>query len=115
MIRHILFIAFVSDITSENLDRVREGFLGIPAVVDGVLGVEWGVNDSLENKSAGYTHSVMMTFLDDSALHRYLRHPEHEKLKKIFRPFLRDIIVFYYPVKEQEHSGPPPVFDTTVS
>lgn len=98
MIRHILLIAFVSDITSENLNRVREGFLGIPAVVDGVSGVEWGVNDSTENKNAGFTHSVLMTFLDESALHRYLRHPEHEKLKEIFRPFTRDIIVFDYPV-----------------
>lgn len=98
MIRHILLIAFVSDITSESINQVRDGFLGVPAVVEGVSGVEWGVNDSPENKNAGFTHSVLMTFCDESALHRYLRHSEHDKLKALFRPFLRDIIVFDYPV-----------------
>lgn len=98
MIRHLLLIAFVSDITSENLSRVREGFLGIPDVVGGVSGVEWGVNNSPENMNAGFTHSVLMTFLDESALLNYLHHPEHEKLKEIFRPFILDIIVFDYPI-----------------
>ena len=100
MIRHILLIAFVSDITSEKLNRFREGFLGIPAVVEGISGVEWGVNDSPENKNAGFTHSVLMTFIDESALLHYLHHPEHEELKAIFLPFIRDIIVFDYLVNE---------------
>lgn len=35
-----------------------------------------------------------MTFTDERARQRYLPQPKHEGLKKIFRPVLKDLIVF---------------------
>lgn len=98
MIRHILLITFTADASPEAISQVREAFLLIPAHVEGVQAVEWGINDSPEGKNAGFTHCVLMTFQDEQARQRYLPHPRHEALKAIFRPVLSNIIVLDYPV-----------------
>lgn len=98
MIRHILLVAFIYGVTPENLHQVREAFQNMPARVEGVSGVEWGVNNSPEIKNAGFIHSVLMTFLDELAWPPKLLHPEHTKLKAIFCPFLHDILVIDYAV-----------------
>ncbi|MEH4990249.1 Dabb family protein [Enterobacter asburiae] len=96
MIRHILFITFTDDATGDQINRVRQAFLQIPYQVEGVIQVEWGVSDSPEGKSAGFTHCVLMTMADEGARQRYLPHPIHEALKGIFCPVLRDIVVLDY-------------------
>ena len=98
MIRHILLIRFKSDANQEAIDAVQAAFLAIPSKIDGVVSVEWGENDSPENKNQGFTHCVLMTFADEDGRSRYLPHPEHEALKSIFQPTLDDIIVFDYSV-----------------
>lgn len=96
MIRHILLIKFKQDAPESELLRLKALFEAMPNLIDGVVSVEWGENDSPEDKNQGYTHSVLMTFSDEEARQRYLPHPEHEALKKVFRPLLADIIVFDY-------------------
>ncbi|EPY6784027.1 Dabb family protein [Klebsiella pneumoniae] len=96
MIRHILLIRFTTEATRGQIASVRSAFLSVPARIQGVTSVEWGENNSPEEKNAGYTHCVMMTFADEAARQRYLPHPEHEAIKNIFRPILNDIIVFDY-------------------
>lgn len=96
MIRHILFITFTDSALPEQIQAVRSAFLQIPDRVEGITGVEWGTNDSPEEKNAGFTHCVLMTFVDEAARQRYLPHPVHDDLKTIFRPILQDIIVLDY-------------------
>uniref|UniRef100_UPI003F7129A7 Dabb family protein n=1 Tax=Enterobacter ludwigii TaxID=299767 RepID=UPI003F7129A7 len=90
MIRHILFITLTDNASHDEINAVRLAFLRIPQRVEGVTGVEWGVNDSPEGQNAGYTHYVLMTFADEAARLRYLPHPA---LKSIFRAVLQDIVV----------------------
>jgi hypothetical protein len=71
-------------------------FESIPQKIEGVISVEWGINDSPEHFNKGYTHSVLMTFSNEEGRQNYLPHPEHEALKKVFNPILEDIIVFDY-------------------
>lgn len=99
MIRHILFITFTDNILPEQIYVVRRAFLQMPLHVEGVTGVEWGMNDSPENKNAGFTHCMLMTFYDAESRQRYLSHPAHDKLKKIFTPFIRDIVVLDFTVE----------------
>ncbi|MGJ3448305.1 Dabb family protein [Enterobacter sp. PTB] len=96
MIRHILFITFIDEASVEQILAVRSAFLEIPDRIEGVISVEWGINDSPEEKNAGYTHCVLMTFADEAARQRYLPHSAHDDLKAIFRPILQDIIVLDY-------------------
>lgn len=96
MIRHILLIEFKPETTPEQITEVKNLFQAIPEKIDGVTAVEWGVNDSPEHKNKHYTHAVLMTFADEHARQTYLPHPEHEALKEVFGPLLKDIIVFDY-------------------
>lgn len=96
MVRHILLIRFNPQAGAQAIDAVKEAFDAIPSKIEGVESVEWGENDSPENKNKGFTHCVLMTFTDDAARNRYLPHPAHEALVAIFRPTLEDIIVFDY-------------------
>ncbi|EBF0843337.1 Dabb family protein [Salmonella enterica subsp. enterica] len=96
MIRHVLLMKFNDDTPRNHLLAIQEGFQSIPDKISGVLSVEWGANNSPEGKSAGFTHCVMMTFMDEPTRVECLYHPEHLALKKIFRPYLADIIVFDY-------------------
>ena len=98
MIRHILLIRFKPEANAQAIKAVREAFLAIPSKIEGVESVEWGENDSPENKNKGFTHCVLMTFEDEATRNRYLPHPEHEALVAIFRPTLDEIIVFDYSI-----------------
>ncbi|WP_436883406.1 Dabb family protein [Enterobacter asburiae] len=98
VIRHILFITFTDSALPEQILAVRTAFLQIPIQIEGVTGVEWGINNSPEGRNSGFTHCVLMTFADEAARQRYLPHPVHEALKVIFRPVLRDIMVLDYTV-----------------
>lgn len=98
MIRHILLIKFKQDAQLSEIAKLRALFEQMPSIVEGVAEVEWGLNDSPEDKNQGFTHSVLMTFVDEAGRQNYLPHPEHDALKDVFRPLLDDIIVFDYQV-----------------
>ncbi|WP_439146695.1 Dabb family protein [Vibrio sp.] len=96
MIRHILLIKFKQEVEVSEIEKLKGLFEAMPIKVEGVTSVEWGLNDSPENKNQGYNHSVLMTFADEAGRQNYLPHPEHDALKDVFRPLLDDIIVFDY-------------------
>jgi len=98
MIRHILFVRFKSDASLQSIEAVRAAFQAMPNKLDGIAKVEWGANNSPENKNRGFTHCIQMTFADESARDNYLPHPEHDALKEIFGAILEDITVLDYSV-----------------
>lgn len=97
MIRHILLIKFKAASTLADIEHIKNLFMAMPEKVEGVVSVEWGINDSPEGKNKAYTHSVLMTFADEAGRKNYLPHPEHQALKDVFGPLLDDIVVFDYP------------------
>lgn len=102
MIRHILLIEFKDEASSEQIEEVKALFATIPAKVDGVVSTEWGSNDSPEGKNQNYTHAVMMTFADEAGRQNYLPHPEHDALRAVFRPLVKDIVVLDYTVPDEK-------------
>jgi hypothetical protein len=94
----MLLIKFKSFTESFEIEYIKVLFESMPQKIKGVISVEWGVNDSPEHINKGYTHSVLMTFVNEEARQVYLPHPEHEALKKVFSPLLEDIIVFDYQI-----------------
>ncbi|HCS62720.1 MAG TPA: stress protein [Cellvibrio sp.] len=98
MIRHILLIKFKAAVDAAQIAASKMLFERMPEKIEGVVAVEWGLNDSPEGLNKNFTHSVFMTFADEAARSRYLPHPEHEALKQQFVPLVEDIIVFDYSV-----------------
>lgn len=96
MIRHILLIKFNESVEATDIETLRGLFISMPEKVEGVMAVEWGLNNSPEHKNQGFTHCVFMTFADEAGRQTYLPHPEHQALKQVFDPLLKDIVVFDY-------------------
>ncbi|MDB1125186.1 Dabb family protein [Vibrio algarum] len=98
MIRHIMLIETKPEATTEEMDAAKQAFMQISRLIDGIVEVEWGINDSLEGKNKNYDLAILMTFSDEEARQRYLPHPEHEALKVHFRKIIKDIVVFDYSI-----------------
>ena len=96
MIRHVLLFRFKPGTSPQSIEKVRAAFKTMPSKVAGVIDVEWGENDSPENKNRDFTHCILMTFADENERDNYLPHPQHSALKEIFDPVLEDIIVLDY-------------------
>lgn len=97
-IRHILLVEYKPEATEEEIEATRLAFLSIGNKISGIEDVEWGLNNSPEGKSAGYELCIQITFQDKSARDVYLDHPEHSKLKQVFRKIIGKLIVFDYSV-----------------
>lgn len=96
MIRHLLLIEFKPTVDAAQIAAARTLFETIPEKIEGIVAVEWGLNDSPEGLNKQFTHAVLMTFTDEAARANYLPHPAHEALKEEFVPLLNDIVVFDY-------------------
>lgn len=96
MIRHVLLVRFKEGASQQSVETLKAAFISIPSKIEGVVDVEWGENNSLENKNRGFTHCILMTFADEDGRDNYLPHPEHENLKQIFNAILEEIIVLDY-------------------
>jgi hypothetical protein len=53
-----------------------------------------GPYSSPEGLNKSFTHGCLMTFADAAARDQYLTHPDHEKVKSEFLPFVEDVIAF---------------------
>ena len=53
-----------------------------------------GPYSSPEGLNRGSTHGCLMTFADAAARNSYLTHPDHEKVKEQFLPFVEEVVAF---------------------
>ena len=100
MIGHILFVRFKSDASLQSIAEILAAFKEMPSKVEGIVDVEWGENNSPENKNKGFTHCILMTFISEATRDNYLPHPEHSALKEVFGTILDEIIVLDYSFSE---------------
>ena len=96
MVRHILLVKFTPETSEQDLSQLEQAFYQLKADIPGIEGVEFGANTSPEGLEKGYTHAVLMTFVDVKARDAYLPHAKHETFKAIFVPMIADILVFDY-------------------
>ncbi|NLQ17736.1 Dabb family protein [Marinomonas sp. M1K-6] len=98
MIRHILLIQFNEFAALSNISIFFETLDSITERVEGIASIEWGVNNSNEGANKGFTHCVMMTFIDEAARNHYLPHAAHDEIKKLLGPLLSDMIIIDYSI-----------------
>jgi hypothetical protein len=96
MIRHVLLLRFKADVSELDMLAAFKSFESMSEKIDGVVSVEWGLNNSPENLNQGFSHCVFMTFANERGRDNYLPHPQHEALKAQLVPLLENIIVLDY-------------------
>ena len=87
-LKHAVFFRFKKDATPKDIKQVEEGFAALPSKIDAIKRFEWGVNNSPEKHSAGFTHCFMVTFDSEEGRAAYLPHPEHQAFVELLKPIL---------------------------
>ncbi|NME67700.1 Dabb family protein [Flammeovirga aprica JL-4] len=102
-LKHIVSIKFKEEATQEQIDVVLKTFEDLKTHIPEIAHLEWGLNDSTEGMSKGFTHCFTLIFNDESAREIYLFHKAHLDLVKIVGPIIGDIFVIDYWIDRQEN------------
>ena len=84
---------FKEETTPDHRQYLHE-LAGLKALCPGILHFAGGAYSSPEGMNGDFTHGFLMTF--DSSENRdiYLPHPEHERVKSIILPHIKNVIAF---------------------
>ena len=95
-LKHIAIAKFKPGTSDKQIADFFEAIGRIRDVVPGILDYSWGVNNSTEGLSQGFTHAFVMTFKDATTREAYLHHPAHEKAKNGILPSVEAVVVLDY-------------------
>jgi hypothetical protein len=99
MLRHVVLFKFKDDTSPEKIGEVEKAFASLPGKINIIRNFEWGTNVSVENRSEGFTHCFVVSFLSEADRNAYLVHPEHKEFGKTLGGCLDKVLVVDYWVK----------------
>ena len=79
-VRHVLLARLREGASDELFLTVATAFRELASKIEGIIGVEYGTNNSPEGQSRGLTHIITLTFTSIEARDAYLPHPAHLQL-----------------------------------
>ena len=66
MLRHVVLFRFKEGTSPEQIKEVENAFASLPGKIDIIKRFEWGTNVSAENRSEGFTHCFVLSFLNEA-------------------------------------------------
>jgi len=96
VLRHVVLFKFKEDTTKEQIKKVENAFCALPGKVNVIHDFEWGTDVSPENRSQGFTHCFVVTFLSEADRAIYLPHPAHKEFAATLGPCLDQVLVIDY-------------------
>ncbi len=98
LVRHVLLARLRAGTPPEGFQTVAAGFREMAGKIEGIVGVEFGVNNSAEGLNHGLTHIVTLTFANAEARDAYLPHPVHHQFAKWLgqMELIEELLVFDY-------------------
>lgn len=95
-LRHVVLFKFKEGTTKEDIAKVEEAFAALPGKIPEIRDFEWGINNSPEGLSKGYTHCFLLTFDSEKDRAVYLPHTEHKAFGQSIGAFIEDVLVIDY-------------------
>jgi hypothetical protein len=95
-LRHVVLFKFKESTTQEDIAKVEEAFSALPGKIPQIKNFEWGINNSPEGLSKGYTHCFLLTFDSEKDRAVYLPHPAHKAFGQSIGMFIQDVLVIDY-------------------
>lgn len=93
VLRHVVSFKFKEDASDCQVQEIEKAFVALKDKIPGIIGLEWGKNNSPEGLEKGFTHCFIVTFKDEKAREVYLPHPDHKAFVGILKPILADVYV----------------------
>ncbi len=100
VLRHVVLFKFKDGTTNQQIKNIENGMSALPGKIDAIYDYEWGTNVSVENRSEGFTHCFVITFLSEAARETYLPHPAHMEFGEIFGRYIDKVLVIDYWTKQ---------------
>lgn len=100
MLRHVVLFKFKDSATPAQIKEVENAFRKLPSKIKEIKGFEWGMENSPEGLSQGFTHVFFVTFDSEEGRAIYLPHPDHKEFGKLLQPYLEKALVVDYWTKE---------------
>ena len=97
--RHVVLFKFIDFASPEQIEGVESAFRALPAKIDTIQALEWGINVSPENLNDGFTHCFFVTFMDKTGLDVYLPHTAHKEFLTTLRGIVDKVLVIDYLAK----------------
>lgn len=95
-LRHVVNLKYKEEATEKQVDEAVKTFINLKNEIPEIANIEWGINDSTEGASKGFTHCFTLTFNDEHAREVYLFHKAHLDLVKKVGPIIGDVFVMDY-------------------
>ncbi len=91
-VRHTVFFQFKDGIPKDDVELFFKEMVKLKTEekVEGLLSLSYGAHKSDEGLNQGFTHGMTLVFKNAAARDVYLPHPEHERVKQIVIPLLKD-------------------------
>lgn len=98
-IRHVVLLQFIEDADPDLIPEIEQAFVALKDKIDFIEDLEWGLNDSPEEKNDGFTHCFFLSFKSMEDLKKYGPHPAHQAFVALLKPQLKKVLVFDYKIK----------------
>ena len=96
LLRHVVMFKFKDSASVADVKKVVDAFRELPSKVPAVAEFEFGINNSLEGLSDGFTHCFFITFKSEKDREAYLPHPAHSAFVEVLKPHLDKALVVDY-------------------
>ena len=96
LLRHVVLFAFHERAAPADVDQIRAAFCRLPAAIETIVDLEWGLNNSPEQINDGFTHCFLLTFGSEQDRDDYLVHPAHQAFVAGLQPHLAKALVVDY-------------------
>jgi len=92
-VRHVVLIEFKDEANEDQIIKVGQAFLALPAQIAAIQRLEWG---RAINEGAPYTHCLMVTCRNEADLKAYESHPAHQAVPQAFGHLVASAVVLDY-------------------
>jgi hypothetical protein len=95
MVEHIVLIRWTEQASQEAINTVMTQLRGLKGKIDAIVDLSCGTNFS--ERAKGYTHGLVVRFVDRDALNTYISHPEHQRVvQNLINPIRADVLALDY-------------------
>ena len=96
LLRHVVLFKFKDGTAPADIKKVEDAFRALPSKIKEIKTLEWGINNSPEGLSQGFTHCFFVTFSSEKDRETYLPHPAHQAFGNVLKPQLDKVLVVDY-------------------
>lgn len=96
LLRHVVLIEFKETVTAEQIKETEKLFCEMAGGIKEIKDFEWGTDVSGGQRTAGFTHCFILTFVSEAGRDRYKTNPAHNELRAATQPYIKKMLVLDY-------------------